>query len=298
MSATASVGLSLVLDALFEEFPDRIHPVVLFGTVVGWVDREWRRPVLVGTLVAVGLPSSVAVLAGGLTALASTRSVGIAAVVAGGILFSTTSLRMLLSTTLTVVDSSESSPSQARERAIALVGRETEMLSPEEIRSAALESAAENLADGLVAPLLAFAIGAQLSLAVGVAGAVWMKAVNTLDSMLGYHTKEIGWASARLDDVVMWLPARLTAVLLALASGSPGSLWRARAWCHEPPSPNSGWPMAALAATLDVQLCKRVVYVLNPTADLPTVDDSHEGIRIVGIAGVLAFVLTGVVVWF
>lgn len=298
MTATASVGLSLVLDMLFEEFPDRIHPVALFGTVVSWADREWRRPTLAGTLVAAGLPCSVALLAGGTTALAETYSIVLAAVIAGGVLFTTTSLRLLLSTTRTVVEHSEANPSQARERAIALVGRDTETLSPGEIRSAALESATENLADGLVAPLGAFAVGAQLSLAVGVAGAVWVKAVNTLDSMLGYHTKDMGWASARLDDVVMWLPARLTAILIAIASGSPSSLWRARAWFQKPPSPNSGWPMATLAASLDVALIKRGAYVLNPDADLPTVENSHKGIRTAGTAGVLAFLLTGVIVWF
>lgn len=298
MTATASVGLSLVLDALFEEFPDSVHPVALFGRVVGWFDREWQYPGLVGTCIAVVLPAAAAVVVGGVTALAQTRSVALGAVLAGGALFSTTSLRLLLSTARSVIESSVSAPSAAREQAIALVGRETESLSPAEIRSAALESAAENLADGLVAPLLAFALGAQVSLGVGVAGAVWVKAVNTLDSMLGYQSVEMGWASARLDDIVMWLPARLTAPLLAIAGGLPGSLWRARAWRDDPPSPNSGWPMATLAATLDVRLAKRDAYTLNPDAPLPTVEESHRGVRTVGVAGVAAFVLTGVAVWF
>lgn len=298
MTATVSVGLSLVLDALFEEFPDSVHPVALFGRAIGRFDSEWRYPTAVGACLAVVLPVTAAAILGGLIALAQGYSAALGAVLAGGALFSTTSLRMLVSTARTVIEHSETAPSAARDRAIALVGRETDDLSPAEIRSAALESAAENLADGLVAPLLAFAVGTQVSLGVGVAGAVWVKAVNTLDSMLGYHSKEIGWASARLDDVVMWVPARLTAPLLAFAAGSPLSLWRARVWRDEPSSPNSGWPMATLAATLDVRLAKRGAYTLNPDAALPTVEAAHRGVRSVGTAGVAAFVLTGVAVWF
>jgi adenosylcobinamide-phosphate synthase len=298
MTATVSVGLSLVLDALFEEFPDSVHPVALFGRAIGWFDSEWRYPTLVGACLAVVLPVAAAIIVGGVTALGQEYSAALGVVLAGGALFSTTSLRMLVSTARTVIEHSETAPSAARDRVIALVGRETDDLSPAEIRSAALESAAENLADGLVAPLLAFAVGTQVSLGTGVAGAVWVKAVNTLDSMLGYHSKEIGWASARLDDVVMWVPARLTVPLLAFAAGSPLSLWRARVWRDEPSSPNSGWPMATLAATLDVRLAKRGAYTLNPDAALPTVEAAHRGVRNVGAAGVAAFVLTGVAVWF
>jgi adenosylcobinamide-phosphate synthase len=133
---------------------------------------------------------------------------------------------------------------RAREAAPALVGRDLGALSPGELRSAAVESAAENLADGLVAPLLAFVLGAQFSLAAGAAAATCVKAVNTLDSMLGYRSKPVGRTSARLDDAVMWLPARASAVLLAVAGRDPGALVRARTWRRAPASPNSGWPMA------------------------------------------------------
>ena len=153
------------------------------------------------------------------------------------------------------------------------------------LRSAAVESAAENLADGLVAPLLAFALGAQLSLAFGVAAATWVKGVNTLDSMLGYRSKPVGWASARLDDAVMWLPARVSAALVALARPAPGALVRARRWARAPPSPNSGWPMATLAAAVDVELTKPGEYTLNPDADLPTAERAHLGHLLRDIAG-------------
>ncbi|MFB6169943.1 MAG: cobalamin biosynthesis protein, partial [Haloarculaceae archaeon] len=167
----------------------------------------------------------------------------------------------------------------------------------------AVESAAENLADGLVAPLLAFALLAPASLALAAGGAAWVKAVNTLDSMLGYADKPVGWAPARLDDAVMWLPARLAAGLLALAAFDRRVPTRAGAWAGAPPSPNSGWPMGALAAALDCRLEKPGVYALNPDADLPAGATARRGIRVVRRAGALAWVgaallaAAGVVAW-
>lgn len=295
--AAASVGFSLVLDALFEEFPGRIHPVSLFGRLVEPFDGSRTAPVVVGSLLAAALPLGTAAVAGGVTLIAAGYDPRLGVIVASLALFSTTSLRMLLSTVAHVVDNSESDLSAARDAVVALVGRDASELSPGELRSAALESGSENLADGLVAPLSAFALGAQVSLPFAVGAATWVKAVNTLDSMLGYRSKPVGQASARLDDAVMWLPARLSAVLIALAGLSPGSLRRARSWSKEPSSPNSGWPMATLAAVLDVQLSKRGHYVLNPEAELPTTEDARTGVRVVGAAGVLAFLLAGVFAW-
>jgi adenosylcobinamide-phosphate synthase len=297
LTAAGAVGLALALDAAFEEFPGRVHPVALFGRVAALFDRNWSRPRPVGLVVALALPVAFAAVAYACTALAGGVYPVLAAVVAGLGLFATTSLRMLLGAARETIDASESDLETARASLLALAGRDAAALSPGELRSAAVESAAENLADGLVAPLLAFALGAQFSLALGVTAAAWVKGVNTLDSMLGYRSKPVGWASARLDDAVMWLPARLSAALVALASLAPRSLTDARPWVRTPPSPNSGWPMATLAVALDVELTKPGVYTLNPNAGLPTPETARRGVRTVGIAGVLAFALVGVSVW-
>lgn len=295
--AAVSVGLSLVLDVLFEEFPGRIHPVSVFGRLVESFDDSYAIPVMVGTLLAAVFPLGTAAIAGAITVVAAGYDPRLSVLVASLALFSTTSLRMLLSTVIHVVNKSESDLTAARDAVIALVGRDATELSPQELRSAALESGSENLADGLVAPLSAFVLGAQVSLPFAVGAATWVKAVNTLDSMLGYGSKPVGRASAHLDDAVMWLPARLTAVLIAFAALSPGSLRRARSWSKEPSSPNAGWPMATLSAVLGVRLSKRGHYVLNPGAELPTTEDARTGVRIVGTAGVLAFILAGVFAW-
>jgi adenosylcobinamide-phosphate synthase len=297
LTAAAAVGIALALDLAVEEFPGRVHPVALFGRLVAPVDRRWARPRLVGAVAALVLPLVGAAAVALATAAATRYSSALGAVVAGLALFSATSLGMLLSVTVDVVDRTETDLEGARESVEALVGRDASTLSAGELRSAAVESAAENLADGLVAPLAAFALFAHVSLPAAAAAAAWVKAVNTLDSMLGYRSKPVGWASARLDDAVMWLPARISAFLVALAGCSPGSLRRARPWHAAPPSPNSGWPMATLAAVLDVELTKPGVYTLNPATALPTVERARAGARVVRRAGLLAFILAGGVAW-
>lgn len=298
-----AVGLAFALDAVVAEPPRRLHPVAWFGSLVAVVDREWTRPRLAGVAVAVAAPL-LAAIAVGLAVVGAARFHPVAGVVAAGlVVFVTTSLRMLVDTAREVVAATASDLPAARERLRWLAGRDAGDLSAGEVRSAAVESAAENLADGAVAGLLAFALFAPIALPLGAGAAAWVKAVNTLDSTLGYPDVPHGTASARLDDLVMWVPARASAVFLAAAAFAPGTgsrrglgaLSAAREWAHVPSSPNSGWPMATLAAILDARLEKPGVYVLDPDASLPSVETARTGVRVVELASVLAFVLAGVV---
>mgnify|MGYP006280543839 CR=1 FL=1 len=306
MSVTlaAVVVVVAVLDRLVGEPPARVHPVVWFGRLVAVVDRPWQRPRTVGTLAAVALPLVAAAVAGGAVWLAADVHPAVGGGIAVAILFSSTSLRLLVSTAREVIVRTESDLPRARDELLALAGRDASDLSPELVRSAAVESAAENLSDGLVAPLSAFglvAVVASLSgwagpvLPVAAAAAAWLKAVNTMDSMLGYRSKPVGWASARLDDLAMWLPARLTALLIAAATPSPDPVLVGRRWARVPASPNAGWPMATLAAALHVQLRKPDTYTLNPMADLPTTAEADRGVDLVDRAGWLAFAVTAVI---
>jgi len=302
-AAAAAVALAVALDRLIGEFPERVHPVALLGRCVAPLDRSWSRPRAVGVAVAVCLPLAAAAVVGGFVALAArvplpepgaaapALDTALPAIVAGIALFAATSLRMLTRTAREVVSLAGSDLDAARSRLRALAGRDAEDLSAGEIRSAAVESAAENLADGLVAPLAAFVLGAVVSLPVAAAAAAWVKAVNTLDSMLGYPTKPHGTASARLDDAVAFLPARTAALLLALAAPAVGAPWRARGAARTPASPNSGWPMGTLAVALGVRLAKPGAYELNPDGRLPAPDAATRGIRVVERAGLLAWAL-------
>jgi adenosylcobinamide-phosphate synthase len=284
-----AVVVAGALEWVLSEPPSRLHPVAWFGRAAAPFDRGWRRPRAVGVAVALVLPLVAAAVVAGLVRGTGAVHPLLGGVFAGLALLSTTSLRMLLDEARRVNGLADADLDGARTALRSLAGRDASTLSPSEVRSAAVESLAENLADGLVAPLFAFAVLAPVSLALGAGGAAWVKAVNTLDSMLGYREKPVGWASARLDDLVMWLPARLSAVLLAVVAGEPGALGCAREWADAPPSPNSGWPMATLAALLAVRLEKPGVYVLNPDRTLP--DDGAVGraLALVRRAGLLTY---------
>lgn len=295
-----AVVLGAVLDGLFAEPPASHHPVAWLGRTVSPLDRDWGSPALAGGTVAVFVPLAAAVPVAVLVdAVAVFASPWLAAVLAGVVVFVTTSRRMLVDLASDVIEASDGDLATARDALLGLAGRDASELSAGQVRSAAVESAAENLADGLVAPLLAFTAGAAFGLPVAAGAAVWVKAVNTLDSMLGYESKPHGTASARLDDLVMWIPARVSALLLAIAAGAPRSLTRAREWANEPPSPNSGWPMATVAAVLDARLEKPGVYVLHPTAELPDTAAAQRGVDVVSRAGWLAYTgaVLGVVAW-
>lgn len=136
---------------------------------------------------------------------------------------------------------------EGRKQVARIVGRDTSELSAQEVRTAALETLAENLSDGVIAPLFWFAI-------LGTPGMLAYKMVNTLDSMIGYKTeryKDFGCWAAHIDDIANYIPARLTALLMVIAVGKPqltGFVWRNG---RNHASPNSGYPEASLAGILD-----------------------------------------------
>jgi adenosylcobinamide-phosphate synthase len=294
-AAAGSVALAAGLDRLVAEPPAALHPVAWLGRALGPLDRPWSRPRFVGAVVALAVPLVAAAVAAGSVSLAARVDPFGGAAVAGLVCFVCTSRRMLLDEARAVVAASERDLPAARERLRALAGRDADALTAGEVRSAAVESAAENLADGLVAPLAGFALLAPTSLPLAAAAAAWIKAVNTLDSTFGYRSNPMGWAPARLDDAVMWAPARASAGLLALAGGAPGAIRSARPLASEPASPNAGWPMATLATLLGVRLEKPGTYRLDGGSALPTRAAADRGVGIVGRAGWLAFGLAGVI---
>lgn len=175
-----------------------------------------------------------------------------------------------------------------------LVSRDTSELTESEVAGATVQSLAENLNDAFVAPLF--------WAAVGDGGAAWAyRFVNTADAVLGYRTPELasfGWASARADDLLGWIPARLTAASIVLAAplvgASAGNAVRAaRASAGRTPSPNGGWPMAAAAGALDVRLEKRGAYVLNDRGYDPAVGTVRRAERLIEVAGALTVAAVG-----
>jgi adenosylcobinamide-phosphate synthase len=180
----------------------------------------------------------------------------------------------------------------ARDLLHALVSRDTAGLDEALVAAAAIESLAENLTDSVLAPWVAYA-------AAGLPGAYVYRAVNTLDSMIGYRGRyeHLGKIAARLDDVLNLLPARAGAVLLAMCAplgrGSVGAAARVASAHHgRTASPNAGWTMAAMAGALGVRLTKVGAYTLGDGRE-PNARDIHAARRIIlGAAGVALAVLT------
>jgi adenosylcobinamide-phosphate synthase len=188
-----------------------------------------------------------------------------AALLTGVLLKPMLAWNMLQSEVRAVEHALATSLAAGRERLSWLVSRDVRQLSATQVRESAIESLAENLNDSVVAPIFWFAL-------FGLPGAALYRFANTADAMWGYHGiykgqnwEWVGKWAARADDLLSWIPARITAVLLLAADGGRGlaRLPRLRTEAAQTPSPNSGWPMVAMALNLDVALCKPGVYVLH-----------------------------------
>ncbi|MBP5210445.1 MAG: cobalamin biosynthesis protein CobD, partial [Bacteroidales bacterium] len=190
----------------------------------------------------------------------------------------------------------EKSLEDGRKQVARIVGRDTQNLSAQEIRTAALETLSENLSDGVIAPIFWFFV-------LGVPGMITYKMINTLDSMIGYRNEKyilFGKFAARADDVANFIPARLTAFLMILSSGRLSLLRFVSRYGRAHASPNSGYPEAALAGILDCRFGGPHDYfgqnVYKPyIGDNPrkiTSDDLGISIRINILSEVLMIIIT------
>lgn len=248
------------------------HPVRIMGWSIAWFDHRirtiCRSPMglrLAGICLAGGLPIATYCIGAVLIDEMEQSAGWLGSAVSIGLASTTLAGRDLWDHARAVTRPLSVGDLSAARRAVAMiVGRDTADLSESEVARATIETVAESSADGVIAPLLYLAIGgAPLALAY--------KAVNTLDSMIGHHDEhyaDVGWASARLDDLANWIPSRVAAVLLIAGAGVvTGQLHRVRnGWRvlrrdgGKHPSPNSGRPEAAMAGILGVRLGGTNVY--------------------------------------
>lgn len=253
------------------------HPAVLMGRVIGWCDArfnvfpQWHNGVLVVMALVAG--------AGLLGAVIEALPLGwLWSLIGAAILLAQKSLVQHVQA---VADGLRYGVGEGRRTVAMIVGRDTSGMDEPAVARAAIESAAENFSDGIIAPAFWYLIG-------GLPGILIYKVVNTADSMIGYRTprhEDFGWAAARLDDVLNWIPARITAGLIALAFWSARSLDVIRQDARLHRSPNAGWPEAAMAGVLDVALSGPRSYH-GETRDYPWVNGS--GNPDIGVAEVEA----------
>ena len=239
------------------------HPVTWIGAMIARLDKtlnrpDWHRPTrkLMGILTVLFVVLACASIGRFISLILPDGIIGIAlSVLIAWPLIAARSLFKHVKDVSTPLNAGQLEDAQ---KAVSMiVGRNPSHLDTSGVGRAAVESLAENSSDGVIAPIFWGTL-------LGLPGILAYKAINTLDSMIGYKTPkhiDFGWAAARLDDLANWIPARITGVLISLASGKAEraiSIMRRDAKKHR--SPNAGWPESAMAAALDVRLSGPRVY--------------------------------------
>ncbi len=289
--------LAVALDRILPEPPAKVHPVVWIGRAIAAMERVApRRPFtafLFGCLI-------VFIVVGASTALAALAIAGLVFlhwavyVVVSGIMLRTTFTVRGLSSAAKQTRRAlrEDRLEEARSILKSLVGRDTSSLDASLVAASAIESVAENSTDSYIGPWLAYVV-------LGVPGAVAYRAVNTLDSMIGHrgNYEYLGKAAARLDDVVNFVPARLSALLL-LVGGIPGRCSAGRAWSvmlrdrGHTESPNAGVTMSAMAGLVGTRLKKPGHYSLGEGLREPEAEDIGTAIHLAVRAALLGVAVT------
>ena len=307
MNETLLIILPLLLGWLLDFFfgdPSRLpHPIVWFGKMISWGEHRLNNGnhrMAKGAVMAISFILMVFFVVWGFKQLFPNMELWLIldTIIIFYCLAGTTLIREVREVFLALDRSLE----EGRQQVARIVGRDTSQLSAQEVRTAALETLAENLSDGVIAPLFWFAL-------LGTPGMLAYKMVNTLDSMIGYRTeryKDFGCWAAHIDDVANYIPARLTALLMVIASGRLSLLKFVWKNGRKHASPNSGYPEAALAGILNCRF-GGPHYYFGELFDKPyigendrelTTADMRTAVLINRTAELLMLALTSVVVLF
>jgi len=296
------VMAALALDWLLGDPRWLPHPVTGIGKLIAWLERKlygFLAKRLGGIILAASVTLGAAALTWCVTAAAWQVHPWLGYAAHTWLISTTLAVKGLKDAAMEVYHPlMRGDLEEARSKTGMIVGRDTEHLDGPELTRAAVETVAENTTDAFVAPLLYALLGAAPL-------AMFYRAANTLDSMVGYRNAKyarFGWASARLDDALNWIPARVAGVLLLAAAwlyphGSATDAWKSwRAFAHLHPSPNSGIPEAAVAGALGIRLggVNRYGGIVSERAYLgwakrPLVpEDIRHAVRLLDLASYLA----------
>jgi adenosylcobinamide-phosphate synthase len=257
--------MAFLVDKIFGEFRFIPHPVVLMGNYIKWFEKKfYKESVFSGAMLIISLLVIVYFIVM-IVLILTTAPIVLGIIASSGI-----ASNMLYKSVKDVIESDE--PKKAISM---LVSRDTENLNQSDINKAAIETYAENLSDGVIAPLFYL-------LFFGLGGLFIYKAINTLDSMVGYRNEryeKFGKFSAKLDDIANYIPARITALLIAFLFFSRESFITAffkYAYLHE--SPNAGYPISAMGGAIGVKLGGPTSY-FGKIKDKPFLSDGKEVIE-------------------
>lgn len=243
------VFIAWILDRLFADPNTSLHPIVVFGKSISFCEKRLNKG---NNRLLKGGAMSIALIGFVFAFFAVTDHYITQASTVAGAVYSIIGLYFCIAGTtlirevVMVFDALDRGLDEGRKQVSRIVGRDTSELSEEEVKKAALETLAENLSDGVIAPLFWYAL-------FGIAGAMTYKMINTLDSMIGYQNDRyilFGRVAAKIDDVANYIPARITALLMLIVSGNSSKIDFVKRFGKAHASPNSGYPEAALAGIL------------------------------------------------
>jgi adenosylcobinamide-phosphate synthase len=297
------LALGILLDLLFGDPPNRYHPVSWLGKLIksitpnlkyrgatiSSISREEIERVN-GILFSCGLISGIALLIIAIASLTALfTGILITLILFAVLLKVSIALKGMEKSAIKIIRSIETGNlEEARYNLSMIVRRDTSSLNEEYIQSATIECISESTVDGIISPLFFYSI-------LGPVGCIAFRAVNTLDSMLGYrdpYYKDIGWMSAKLDTIFNFLPARITGLLMVVSAYMVQADWRNSLAIlirdhYKTTSINAGYPMSSMAGALRVRLEKMDSYALGEGTDFLTVDKCFLAIKIMKITTVL-----------
>lgn len=300
--------VALLLDFCFGEPPVRWHPVVWMGKYLAWTGRlfapEIGKPArsatvqfIAGALAWCVGAAAVFILAALLSMWMAPAHWAVQALLLGLLLKPMLAWRVLRDEVRDVESALQRSLQEGQQQVARLVSRDVNSLNEPQVRQAAISTLAENLNDSVVAPLFWFAL-------LGLPGAAVYRFANTADAMWGYRGERAGrnwtWAgkwAARADDVLSWVPARITALLVCMLCKGQG-LSQLPGVAQQTPSPNGGWPMGALALGLNIRLEKKGVYCLNMQGEEPRSGHTEAALHTCAqVVALIAVVCMVTVLW-
>ncbi len=307
--STPLIATAIAIDLVAGDPPWMPHPVRMIGAAIAWGERilrrgDPRRDLRNGAVITIATIAIASLCAWATIGIAAAFGRPFGAIAAIAIAWTTIALRGLDDAAQAVERALASGSEENARRALpALVGRDPEALDRPAIIRATVESVAENTSDGIIAPILFLFIG-------GPVAAIAYKAINTLDSMIGYRDDRylyFGRAAARTDDAANYVPARITALCIIaaaqLVTGRARQAWAAcRVDARKHASPNAGFPEAAVAGALGIQLGGEAIYdgeiearaTMGLDDRLPAVTDIAAARTMMRVAAAIAFCLIAI----
>ena len=294
MTLVIIILVAVLLDILLGELPSKIHPVVLIGKLIDYLIKSFNKHntkftgIFITTLTLLIAISIVYII---LTI--SSINYYIYLLVAAIVLSTTFAIKSLIISVKQIEKDLEKDLETAKHSISYLVSRDTSDLGETQIVSAAIETLTENITDSVTAPLF-------YTFIFGVLGGVFYRVINTLDAMMGYKTPKYintGWFPAKFDDLLNYIPARITGFLMVIAAWVLGMDWKnaykiMRQEARKTPSPNSGYTMAAAAGALGIQLEKKEVYQLGQPNYPLTIETISKSIILTKVTVILFLIIS------